>query len=285
MLGHKLWQLSQNFVETFVTLRQPLSVYPYAALFDPARVISGVEAFNLETVVNAIQQVKPSVVINCLGIVKQRKTSKDPLISIRMNSLFPHQLKEICSTSGVRLIHMSTDCIFSGKKGNYREEDPSDAEDLYGKTKYLGEVSGQNCLTIRTSIIGRELENRLGLVEWLLSQNGKPVRGYTKAIYSGFTTPALSRIILTLIQDFPDLSGVYHVSRDPINKCDLLKMLVKAFRLNSEVQPFDDFFCDRSLDGSRFARATSLTFPTFDQMVSELVKDSQAYEDDTRRVT
>jgi dTDP-4-dehydrorhamnose reductase len=275
MLGHKLWQLSQKNLETYVTLRRPLSTYRYASLFDPSRVISGVDADHFETVVQAIKKVKPDVVVNCLGVVKQRDNAKDPLIGIRLNSLFPHQLKEICGEEKVRLIHMSTDCIFSGKKGNYREEDPSDAEDLYGKTKYLGELDGKGCLTLRTSIIGRELDNRLGLVEWLLSQNGKTVRGYRKAIYSGFTTLELSRIILSLIQDFPELSGIYHVARAPINKYDLLQRLVKAFGLKVEIQPYDDFSCDRSLNASRFQKATSLVFPGFEQMVNELAQDAE----------
>lgn len=279
MLGHKLWQLSLNTLETYVTLRRPLQTYRYAKLFDPTRVISGVDATNFNTVIHAVKQIKPSVVVNCLGIVKQRDIAKNPLTSIHINSLFPHQLKEICNSVGARLIHMSTDCIFSGKKGNYREEDPADAEDLYGKTKYLGEVDGDDCLTIRTSIIGRELETHLGLVEWLLSQNGKTVLGYTRAIYSGFTTPVLSQIILTLIQDFPKLSGVYHVSTDPINKYDLLKILIKAFRLNIEVQNFNNFFCDRSLNGSRFNNAVPINFPSFEQMVSELVKDGETYKE------
>lgn len=278
MLGHKLWQLSRDTFDTYVTLRRSLSPYRYADLFDPARLLSGVEAINFDTVIEALKQVKPSVVVNCLGIVKQRDTAKNSLMSIHINSLFPHQLKKICETMGARLIHMSTDCIFSGRKGNYQEEDPADAEDLYGKTKYLGEVDGPGSLTLRTSIIGRELENHLGLVEWLLSQEGKTVRGYTKAIYSGFTTLALGRIILTLIQDFSELSGVYHVARDPINKYELLKLLVKEFGLNIKVQPFDGFLCDRSLDGTRFNKLTGLTLPTFEQMVRELVKDSEVYK-------
>lgn len=275
MLGHKLWQCWRGEADTFVTVRRPLSAR-LAPLFDPSRTLTGVDASRLETVARVIDQVKPTVIINGIGIVKQRKEAQDPAQSIRINALFPHQLKEFCQKKGIRQVQISTDCVFSGKSGNYREGDLSDAEDLYGRTKYLGEVSGPGCLTLRTSIIGRELENRLGLVEWFLSQKGKTVRGYTRAVYTGLTTSALARILLAVLRDFPPLSGICHVASQKISKYELLKKIRAQFSLDTEIQPFDDYFCDRSLDATRFLQTTGLQIPSWDEMIQELAIDSES---------
>lgn len=275
MLGHKLWQIARGQLETFVTLRNPLSSYKHASLFDPQRTLSGVDATNIESIQRAIDEVQPSVVVNCIGIVKQRKEARDPLISITVNSLFPHQLKSLCDCSGARLIHISTDCVFSGNKGNYGEDELPDARDLYGQTKYLGEVQGEHCLTIRTSIIGPELESRLGLFEWFLSQAGQTVRGYTRALYSGFTTQELSRILIHTIRNFPDLCGLYHVASRPISKHDLLGNLNHFFDYPLEIQPDDNFFCDRSLNASRFWNQIGQAPPAWDEMIQDLANDYQ----------
>ena len=168
----------------------------------------------------------------------------------------------ICRAANARLIHLSTDCVFSGRKGNYVEEDPSDAEDIYGKTKYLGEVAGTGCLTLRTSMIGRELSGCHGLLEWFLSQQGKTIRGFRRAIFSGFTTRALSETIVSIIADHPQLDGIWHLAAEPISKFELLTLVKEKGGASGSIEPDDSFSCDRSLNGMRFRKATSFVVPT-----------------------
>lgn len=277
MLGHKLWQCLKNDFDAYVTLRRPLEKHPFSQLFDSKKTFSGVDVTCFESVEKVFQKVQPDVVVNCVGIIKQLKEAKNAFVSIQINALLPHQLARLCSTTGARLIHMSTDCIFNGKKenGNYKEDDPSDAEDIYGKTKFLGEVSEPHCLTVRSSIIGRELEGHYGLVDWFLSQTGKTVRGFTKAMYTGFTTQSMAGIMASMIKDFPKMSGVYQIASSPINKYELLQKLKKVFNLKITIEPFDDFYCNRALDGSRFLKETCLSLPTWDKMIADLAKESQ----------
>jgi len=176
------------------------------------------------------------------------------------------------------MIHISTDCIFSGKRGNYTEADQSDAEDLYGRTKFLGEVSyTPHTITLRTSIIGRELRNRLGLMEWFLAQKGT-IKGYRNAIFTGFTTDELSRIILNYVIPRTDLTGIYQVSSNPISKYDLLMLANDAFEKNITITPDDEYKCDRSLDSTRFREATGYKPPSWPEMIAELAIPSPLYE-------
>jgi dTDP-4-dehydrorhamnose reductase len=209
--------------------------------------------------------------------VKQDSAALDPLTSISINALFPHRLAVICRAANARLIHLSTDCVFSGRKGNYVEEDSSDAEDIYGKTKYLGEVAGTGCLTLRTSMIGRELGGCHGLLEWFLSQQGKTVRGFRRAIFSGFTTRALSETIASIIADQPQLDGIWHLAAAPISKFELLTLIKEKGGLHVQIEPDDTFSCDRSLNGTRFRNATCFVAPTWSDMISELFKDTTPY--------
>jgi dTDP-4-dehydrorhamnose reductase len=219
------------------------------------------------------------VVINCIGIVKQLPAASDPILSLTVNALWPHQLQRLCLACGARLIHFSTDCVFSGRKGMYTEEDPSDALDLYGRSKFLGETSGTGALTIRSSVIGRELSTAIGLVEWCLAQHGSRVQGYTRAIYSGFTTVAMARIIRLVLTEHRELSGTLQVSSTPITKHDLLGLLRSAFGLRLEVEPRADVQVDRSLDSSRFRALTGFTPPSWPEMIEELAADPTPYDE------
>lgn len=278
MLGHKLWQVCAERFDAYVTFRQPAKAYAAGyGLFDPSRAVTNVSANDFDSVVRAVASVRPSVVINCIGVVKQDDAAKDPLSSISINALFPHRLAQVCRMANARLLHLSTDCVFSGRKGNYAEDDPSDAEDLYGKTKYLGEVSSAGCLTLRTSMIGRELRGSHGLMEWFLSQRGKTVRGFRRAIFSGFTTRALAETIAWIISDHPELEGVWHVTAEPINKFDLLTMIKEAGGLSVEIEPDETFVCDRSLNGARFREATGFVSPSWSGMISQLFRDDTPY--------
>jgi dTDP-4-dehydrorhamnose reductase len=278
MLGHRLWIALRDRFETYVTIRGESSSYASFRLFDANRTISRVEVVDFDTVVRAVAATKPSVVVNCVGIVKQLEDAKNPILSLTVNALFPHRLSELCEAAGSRLIHVSTDCVFSGRTGNYRETDMPDPEDLYGRTKLLGEVVGEHNLTVRTSVIGRELHTRQGLTEWLLSNRGKRVRGYQHAIFNGLTTHALAGVIGGVIEQHAALSGLYHVSSEPISKYDLLVRLNEALQANIEVEPVAEPRIDRSLDSARFWGTTGLTRPQWSAMLPEMAADSPTYE-------
>ena len=277
MLGHRLWLNLGRVHETWVTVRGDPSQFPDIPEFPRKYIRPHIDALILDQVRNAVTSVQPDLVINCIGLIKQIPLVNDPLSSISLNALFPHQVASICRTVGIRMIHISTDCVFSGKKGHYLESDPSDAEDLYGRTKFLGEVTYPHTITLRTSIIGRELKTRFGLIEWFLEQKNM-IRGYRKAIYSGFTTDELSRIILNYVIPHTNLTGLYHVSSDPISKYDLLTLVKDSFGRNLTILPDEEFVSDRSLDSSRFRELTGYKPPAWPFMIDELKRNSSLYE-------
>jgi len=278
MLGHKLCQTFMSRFETYATVRREPTWYAKYQIFNPQRLVGGVSAEDFDSVVRALAIVRPEVVVNCIGIVKQASAASDPIASITINALFPHRVAELCRAIGARFINISTDCVFSGRKGMYTEEDPSDAEDLYGRTKFLGEVSQPHCLTVRTSMIGRELETSMGLLEWFLSQTGKKVFGYSRAIFSGFTTQALAEILANIVSHHPALSGMWHVSSQPISKYELLMLIKEILGVNVEIEQHDAYVCDRSLDSARFRAVTGFTPATWREMILQLRDDSIPYE-------
>ncbi len=277
MLGHKLWQAASEHFDLYATVRQAPATYARYGLFDTARLCGGVSAQDFDSVIWALATVRPDVTINCIGIVKQAAAAQDPVTSIAINALFPHRLAHLCRAAGSRLIHISTDCVFSGRRGNYVEDDISDAEDLYGRTKFLGEVSADNCLTLRTSIIGRELESSSGLVEWFLGQEGRRVRGYKRAVFSGFTTLALSDIIVQLIAEQPELHGLWQVAAEPINKYDLLSLVNDAYDTNISIESDETVAVDRSLNADRFRQRTGIIPPTWAEMIGRMRQDQTPY--------
>jgi dTDP-4-dehydrorhamnose reductase len=283
MLGHKLWQVFSPRFDTFATFRSATEAYVGFGIFDKSRAVGGLTAANIDDFARAVAVVHPEVIVNCIGIVKQDAAAQDPVATITVNALFPHQLARICRDVRVRLIHLSTDCVFSGRKGHYSEDDPADAEDLYGRTKLIGEIGGENCLTIRTSMIGRELEGAHGLLEWFLSQEGKRVRGFSRAVFSGFTTIALAELLAEVISRHAGLSGVYHVAAEPINKFDLLSLIKQTYGLGVEIEPDETVICDRSLDGTRFREATGFVAPAWPEMIQRMRDDSTSYHE-LRRV-
>lgn len=279
MLGHKVWQAFSQRFETYVTFRREPAAWLRLGMFDAARALSGVTAEDFDSVRRAFAIVHPEVAVNCIGIVKQDAAAKDPYQSISINALFPHRLARACRETGSRLIHLSTDCVFSGRKGNYTETDTADAEDLYGRTKLLGEVDYENSLTIRTSMIGRELAGSHGLVEWFLAQTGKQVRGFKQAVFSGFTTGVLSELIADIIERQVELSGVWHVAAEPINKFELLQLIKQTYGLDVQIDGDDTFTCDRSLDASRFRMAAGYRPPSWQEMIKRLHEDPTPYEE------
>jgi dTDP-4-dehydrorhamnose reductase len=278
MLGHKLMQVLSKTFSVTGTVRADTHAFSAHPVFAGMKIIGNVRADDLDSIHQAIEHSNPDVVINCIGIVKQLPAANDPLTGITINALFPHQLAKICRQKNIRLIHMSTDCVFSGNRGNYSEDDLSDAEDLYGKTKYLGEVNYPGCLTIRTSIIGRELETNHGLIEWFLSQKGKRVFGYKKAIFSGLTTIALSEIVSEIISDYPALQGVWQIASEPISKFDLLNLVKKIYGMTITIESDETVVNDRSLNPEKFKKETNIKIPSWQSMIKQMFDDPTPYD-------
>ncbi|MCG2812699.1 MAG: SDR family oxidoreductase [Candidatus Aminicenantes bacterium] len=281
MLGHKVFQsLSDRYPGTkctiFGSLKDPL--YVANPLFNEKNTIEKVDAMDLHFLSKLLEKEKPDSMINCIGIVKQRDEGKMAIPSITINSLLPHLLAKWAETWGGRLIHFSTDCVFSGKKGNYSEDDSSDAEDLYGKSKFLGEVATQNALTLRTSIIGRELSHFQSLLEWFLAQKDKKVKGFKKVIYSGVTTNHIAELVGTIISEHPGLTGLYQITAPSITKYDLLVRIREAYKLDVEIVPENNEISDRSMIGDHFRKATGYKEPSWDELIDQLAGDKTPYD-------
>ncbi len=274
MLGHQLWRGLHAQHDTWVTLRRPVADFAVHNLFDEAKAIQFDDITDDTALERALGQAKPEAVINCVGLIKQRDEASDEALTLRVNAEFPHRLAKRCGEAGARLIHFSTDCIFAGTKGNYTESDPSDAADLYGQSKHQGEVADAHSVTLRTSVIGHELATNLALLDWFLSQRGQAISGFTKAIYSGFTTLEMARIVDRILTQHPALSGVWHVASEPISKFALLQLCREKLGWEGVIEPNDEFVCDRSLNADRFNQATGYTPPSWEAMISELAQQS-----------
>jgi dTDP-4-dehydrorhamnose reductase len=277
MLGHALWRNALPRFETKATVRSDAGVFVDRG-YPAESIVEGVDATDDGALKRSFAAARPDVVVNCVGVIKQLDAARDPLVSIALNSLLPHRLARMCAGAGARLIHISTDCVFSGRKGMYVESDVTDAEDLYGRSKILGEVAGPGRLTLRTSMIGRELAASNGLLEWFLSQRGGAVNGYARAVFSGLTADVFSRLILDVIEWHADLSGVYHVSSEPISKYDLLRLIDEAYGTNVEIRRDESVAIDRSLDSSRFRAVTSFAPPSWRDMVAAMAADPTPYD-------
>lgn len=279
MLGHKLVQIWKDKFDVWTTIRGKFENYKEYQIFDKQKTLENVDVGDIKRVETIVEKIKPNVIINAVGIIKQIESSKDVVKTLNINSIFPHQLAEIAEKFEARLICISTDCVFNGKKGNYTEEDISNAEDLYGKSKNLGEIVGENCLTVRTSIIGRELRTANSLVEWFLSNKGKEVKGFINAVYSGFPTVYLAEILENIIINFKYLSGLYHISSEPINKFELLQLIKDAYKIDIEIERFEGFSIDRSLNSAKFQKATGFKPPDWKELVDMMANDPTPYDD------
>lgn len=282
MLGHTLFKEMRKYnrFDVFGTTRNKGGLENFFTNEELMHIRDNVDADNFETVIRAIAAVQPTIIINCIGIIKQLPISNDPLTAITVNAQLPHRISLVARSANARFIHISTDCVFNGKKGFYTESDPSDAEDLYGRTKFLGEVLYPHCITLRTSIIGHELKTNFSLVDWFMSQENR-IKGFTKAIYSGFPTIEMVRIIADFVIPNKTLNGLYHVSSEPISKYDLLKIIQKVYYKEIEILPYDDFVLDRSMDSKRFTEATGYVAPSWLTLVQKMythVMNDDAYK-------
>jgi len=272
MLGHTLYKemsKQQDVYEIYGTTRNASGLSEYFTKNEIKSIRSGVDADNFDTVIKAIASVQPNIIINCIGIIKQLPIAKDPLTAITVNAQLPHRISLVARSANARLIHISTDCVFNGVKGNYTESDDSNAEDLYGRTKFLGEVSYPHCVTLRTSIIGHELKTEFSLIDWFMSQKDE-INGYTKAIYSGFPTYEMVNIIMNYVIPKADLSGLYHVSSEAISKYDLLCIMKDVYKKDIKINAFEDFVLDRSLDSSKFMKVTGYKAPSWRDMLNDM---------------
>lgn len=275
MLGHKLVQVLREHFEVWATIRGAFS--EHYRIFEKERTVENVEVTDHESAVTAIERSRPDVVINAVGVIKQLPDSKNVITTLSINSIFPQQLANLSEKYGYRLITIGTDCVFSGSKGNYTENDTADAVDLYGQSKRWGEVYGKNCLTLRTSIIGHELGTAHSLLEWFLSNRGAKVKGFSQAIYSGFPTVVFADIIRDLIVSQPSLNGLFHVSSEPINKYELLRLINAEYDAGIEIEPDSEFKIDRSLNSEKFRAETGFEPLSWPKMVRLMREDSTVY--------
>ena len=281
MLGHKMFQvLRERFPGTLCTTREDVKRPPFdkVELLQGDDVIRGVDVMDLDRLNGLLKDLRPQFIVNCVGIVKQRQEARMAIPSIAINSLLPHKLAAFAEEWGGRVIHPSTDCVFDGKRGGYTETDDSSADDLYGKSKFLGELHCDNGLTLRTSIIGRELVEHRSLLDWFLAQKGKTVRGFRRVIYSGVTTNQLAEVVALVVQDFASLHGLYQVVAAPISKHDLLCLLRDAYRLQVSIVGDDTEVSDRSMKGDRFRQATGYVAPPWPELVAQLANDPTPYD-------
>jgi len=269
MLGHQFLSAWQHSHDVKVTLRNLPSDYA-SGLFNPDNSFAGIDVSSPEALDPVLEKFRPDAVVNAIGVTKQRADGTSVVPTIEINALFPHQLALLCARYEARLVHMSTDCIFSGKTGFYDEQAVSDAKDLYGRSKFLGEIDQSHVVTLRKSTIGLELAGAHGLVEWFLSQRGE-IKGFRKAIYSGLVSTELASVIEDILVNQPALNGVWNVASEPINKYDLLVQLSgRMGRTDIEIKPDDSFVCNRSLNGAAFQRQTGYIAPSWGMMLDAL---------------
>ncbi len=275
MLGHKLCQLYRGRFDTWATVRSSHRSCEHYGIFDTEKIFGGVDVGDFDSVIRAVAAVKPNVVINCIGIIKQLKAAKDPIASHSIKLALAPSSSQLCRASAARLIHISTDCVFSGRKGMYTEADVSDAEDLYGRSKFLGEVDMPGCphpphLHHRPRTQYGQRPDRM-----VPGQPRPKGPRFTKAIYSGFTTKGPGQILADILENHPTLSCLYQVSSEPISKYDLLTIVNETYSLNVQIEPDASFVCDRTLDSTRFRQATGFTPPSWVGMIREMHRDPQ----------
>ncbi len=278
MMGHMSCRVLGQRHDVWGTVRdEGLPDDPLLSFLDPARRLVGVNTDDLAGLEAVIAQIAPDVVLNCVGIVKQLKAASDAILSISCNALMPHQLAALCAAAGARVVHLSTDCVFSGLRGGYTLDDNPDPVDLYGRSKLLGELADHEGLTIRTSIVGRQIAGATSFFEWILANRGGTVRGFERAIYSGLTTQALAEIIGAIVEDHPQLSGVWQVASEPINKYEIIVALNELLDLGMTIERESDFVLDRSLDGSAFQAETGIIVPSWPSMLEQFAGDQSSY--------
>lgn len=276
MIGHKMYQvISKEFDDVWVLLKKPLDQVHSSEIFKTDKVIESFNLVHFDKLSKVLNNLMPDLIINAAGITIRRGINDNILNSILINSALPHFLDNWVKSNNKRLIHFSTDCVFSGKKGFYSEFSATDAEDTYGKTKGLGEVISSNTITLRGSMIGRELENKTELLEWFLNQNEHSVKGYNKVIYSGITTIRMAKYVLQILNKHPNMNGIYNVSSINISKFELVKLFNQYFNKKCFIIADDSYISNKDLDSTKFYLETGFEKPNWSELIEELASDCE----------
>ena len=280
LIGHKLFQiLGKRFGDIHGVLHHDGSVEKAASLFDNENCYFNVDVLDTHKIKKILNEIKPDVILNCAGITKRRPEINDPLLAIGLNALFPHKLAQWAKEHNCRVIHFSTDCVFDGKIGDYTEDSLTTGEDAYGRTKALGEIQYDHTLTIRSSFIGRELSVFSELLEWLIAQEGKTIKGFTNAYYSGISTLEMSRVVGDIIEFHQGVSGLRQLSCiEPISKFELLCLARDAFGVNVEIVPDGNFTIKPTLNSDKLKSEINLSIPSWPQMMADLAADNEMYQ-------
>ena len=278
LIGHKLLQeLSADF-EVFGTLHKKKNLYGNFPLFADKNIIENINVVEFEILKGVLSAINPDVILNCVGITKRKIDNENPVETITINSTFPHLLANWAKTNQKRVIHFSTDCVFDGKIGNYTEKSLTNAEDLYGRTKALGEINYNHTLTIRSSFIGQELFDKTELLDWFIAQNGKQIKGYKNTFYSGVSTIFMARVVKNIILNFPNLSGLYQLAPDkPISKYELLNLAKEAWNVKVDIIPDDEQVHNPTLDAAKLKHEINLIVPSWREMMNELASNKGFY--------
>lgn len=278
LIGHKLFQELTSSFEVFGTLHKIKQQYGDIQLFSGDNVIGGVDVKKFEILTGVFAAINPDVILNCVGITKRKININYPLEVLMVNSVFPHQLANWAKENQKRVIHFSTDCVFDGKIGNYTESSLTTAEDIYGRTKALGEITYNHTLTIRSSFIGQELFDRTELLDWFLSQDGKVIKGFKNTFYSGVSTIFMAKVIKEIILNFPDLFGLYQLAPgNPISKFELLSIAKESFNINVDIIADELHVHHPTLDSSKLKTEIDLTVPSWKEMMDELASEKLFY--------
>jgi dTDP-4-dehydrorhamnose reductase len=275
LIGHKLLlKLSERFDNVYGLMRKDkkeLNIFPQ---LDLSRIIDHVDVNNIVHFEGVLHAVNPDVILNCIGITKRKIEKEFPLNPIFTNAYFPHHLANWAKHRGKRIIHFSTDCVFNGEIGNYDEFSLTTGEDVYGKTKALGEIRYHHTLTIRSSFIGKEIADFTELLEWFLAQKKKQIKGFTKAMYSGVSTTFMAKIIGDIIDKFPEMNGLYNLATpEPITKYDLLCLARESFNIDVDILPDESFSTMPTLNGNKLREKMNLTIPSWRQMMDQLAAE------------
>ena len=267
LIGNAIFHECLNFkYDVYGTIKRKNKKYFFKK--NSNKIFSNIRIENDKEIVKIIKKIKPNIVINCAAVVKKYIDLYSIKKIFEINSKFPKKLEHLTSMYNFKLIHISTDCVFDGKHGNYSEDDIPNPQDIYGLSKYFGEVKSDNCLTIRTSVIGPELKKSQGLYEWFMKQNGK-IKGYKKFIFSGLTSFELSKIIISNLSNFK-LGSIVHISSKPINKFELLKKFKKTFsKKDLVIKECNKIKINRSLI-SNFQKKNNIKISSWNKMLSDM---------------
>ncbi len=276
LIGYTLWKQFQEKYDTYAVTRLPkATLAEHTSLFESDKVIDKIDISDFHHLTGIIRALRPECILNGTGVTKRRHEIHHIETALTINSLFPHKLAEWCLGQGIRLINFSTDCVFHGDSGDYNEESITTAIDNYGRTKAFGEVTDMmNCVTIRSSFIGREIMHKTELLEWFLAQDGKSIKGFTNALYSGVSTIQMSKVVSHILDNFPNLHGLYQLAPEkPISKYDLLCIAKKAFGSSVQIVTDDSFISNKSLNGSKLKNEIGFEVPSWNTMMTELAQD------------